>query len=164
MKRHFFILIALAAILLVTGCRKNPRSIIEIPDEAEYVGEYLDTSDVRRIGQALNSAPTRATVQWENEVTGYQFSMMIFTTKSVPQMNHAMPQIRRDFTVLSIAPARDAEVLDLIGTSSAKNTWSIVAETSAAQVGKATRMNLTATPEPDVSLSSGDNFNGFMVE
>ncbi len=163
MKHHIFLITAIAFILLAVGCKKNPHAIIEIPDEAEYVGGYLDTSDVRRIGQALNSAPTRATVQWENEATGYQYSMMIFTTKSVPQIN-AKPQIRRDFTVLSIAPARDAEVLDLIGTSSAKNTWSIVAETSAAQVGKATRMNLTATPEPDVSLSSGDNFNGFMVE
>jgi len=38
-----------------------------------------------------------------------------------------------------------------------------VAKAPAAYVGKAARMNLAAAPAPKATLSSGQNFKGFMV-
>jgi len=156
MKRFGYIII-IAVMLTALGCKKNPHSIIQLPEEPEYVGEYLQTPDVRRIGHALDTAPTRATIQWENADTGYQFSMMVFESDS------AMGTTTRHFSVFSINQERDGEVLNLIGTSSEKNVWNIVADTPAAPVGKAARMTLAASPTPEASLSSGKNFHGFMV-
>lgn len=144
--------------LLTLGCKKNPNAVIELPSEPEYIGLYLENADVRRIGHALNTAPTRQTIQWENPTTQYQFSMMVFSTDAV------VGTTTREFTILSIAPDQTAEVLNLIGTSSVKNTWHIVAEAPASIVGKAKRMQLTASPVPNVSTSSGQNFQGFMVQ
>jgi len=158
MKQHILIFAALAVFLLAFGCKRNPDFIIPLPEEAEYVGEYLQSSDVRRIGHALDTAPTRGTVQWENLETGYQFSMMVFSS------DRAMGKTTRQFSVLTINNDRDGEVLNLIGTSTEKNVWKIVAESSAAPVGKAARMQLEVTPTPVASLSSGKKFPGFMVE
>lgn len=153
-------LIALLAVLLLcfaAGCKKNPRSIIQLPEEPEYVGAYLDTTDVRRIGHALNSAPTRTPIQWENLRTGYQFSMMVFSTDQVADLT------TRTFTVLTIADDGDAEVLNLLGRSNKKKVWRIVAQSPASRVGKAVRMQLTDTPVPEAVLSSGRSFNGFVL-
>jgi len=165
MKRHIFILAAIALTLFVTGCKKNPISIITLPEEPKYIGEYMETSDVRRIGHALDTAPTRSTIQWENGDTGFQYSMMVFTTEMVTQTENAVTTktATRKFTVLSIAPTGNAQVLNLVGRSSQDNVWRIVAEAPASSVGKAVRMDLTATPTPEASLSSGTNFHGFMV-
>ncbi|QJB55562.1 hypothetical protein [Pseudodesulfovibrio sp. zrk46] len=156
--KQLIVTMAVALLLLLPGCKKNPRAIIDLPTGPEYVGEYLQTSDVLRIGHALDTIPTRATVQWENMDTGYQYSMMIFSSDS------AMGTTTRQFSVLSINSERDGEVLNLIGTSTKKNIWNIVAESSASPVGKAARMQLEATPVPHASLSSGKDFHGFMVE
>lgn len=158
MKQTLIALAATALLLLTFGCKKNPKAIIEFPTGPEYIGTYLDNSDVRRIGHALNTAKTRQTVQWENPDTDYQFSMMVFTTDS------AVGTTTREFTVLTIAPDRTAEVLNLIGTSSARNIWNIVAEAPAAVVGKASRMELASSPVPEVTISSGQEFNGFIVQ
>ncbi len=72
-------------------------------------------------------------VKWENQATGYQFCMMVFSGDA------AMGTRTRKFSVLSIQPSGDAEVLNLIGTSSTKNEWRIVAEAPASSVGKASR-------------------------
>lgn len=159
MKRNTLILIAAATlILLALGCRKNPNAIIQLPSEPEFVGQYLETQDVLRIGHALNTAPTRQTIQWANPNTDYQYSMMVFTTDSIKSTTS------RKFTILAIAPDNDAEVLNLIGTSSEKNIWNIVAETPASPVGKASRMKLTDSPIPEASLASGTSFGGFIVQ
>lgn len=155
--KHITIAFMVSFLLLFVGCKKNPNAIIELPSEPVYIGLYLENADVRRIGHALNTAPTRQTVQWENPTTQYQFSMMVFTTDA------SVGTTTREFTILSIAPDRTAEVLNLIGISSEKNTWHIVAEAPASVVGKAARMQLAASPVPDVSTSSGQNFQGFMV-
>ncbi len=158
MKQSIIALVALSILLLAFGCKKNPRAIIELPSDPEFVGEYLEMQDVRRIGHALNNAPVRQTIQWENPNTHYQFSMMVFTA------NKDKAGATRDFTVLTIAPDSTAEVLNLIGTSTKKNIWLIVAETPASVVGQAVRMELTGSPVPDVSISSGSDFHGFMVQ
>lgn len=139
------------------GCKKNPHCVIQLPVGPEYVGSYLKQSDVRRIGHALGSIAARTPVKWENGSTGYQFSMMIFTS------DKALGTTTRNFSVLAIQPSGDAEVLNLVGSSDKKNVWRIVAEGPASQVGKAARMNIAATPVPKASLSSGADFNGFMV-
>ncbi|WP_319470423.1 hypothetical protein [uncultured Pseudodesulfovibrio sp.] len=158
MKRTAIIFAAVALVLFAAGCKRNPNAIIELPQGPEYVGEYLAASDVHRIGHALDSVPSRTPVKWENRETGYQFSMMVFAADS------AMGTTTRKFSILSIRPSGDAEVLDLVGTSSKKNEWRIVAEGPASAVGKAVRMQLAATPDPEASHSSGANFKGFMVE
>lgn len=157
MKRMLTLAVMAALIIVATGCRKNPKAIIELPTGPEFAGEYLDTADVRRIGYALNTAADRQTVQWENPVSKYQFSMMVFSS------NSAVGTTTRKFTVLTIDPASTAEVLNLIGTSSKRNTWNIVAEAPAVVVGKAVRMQLVATPTPEADLSSEGGFNGFIV-
>ena len=115
------------------------------------------TGDVRHIGHALNTAPTRMPVKWENTETGYQFSLMVFSSDA------AMGTATRKFTVLTIEPSGEAEILNLVGTSTKKNVWHIVAETPAAYVGKAARMELAETPIPDATLSSNQRFTGFIV-
>lgn len=157
MKQNIHIAVTIALFLCLAGCRANPKAIIDIPYETEFVGTYLETTDVQRIGHALDTAPTRATVQWENLNTGYQYSMMVFASDA------AMGTTTRSFSVLSIDQSRDAEVLNLIGTSSEKNIWHIVAEAPASRVGKAARMTLAQSPVPEASVSSGSDFNGFVV-
>jgi len=151
------ILIAVAVLLVAAGCKTNPQAIIDLPLGPEYVGEYLDVTDVRHIGYALDAAPDRTPVQWENPATGYQFSMMVFSA------NRADGVTSRKFTVLSIEPSGDAEVLNLIGESSKKKEWTIVAEGPASFVGKAARMPLGDTPAPAGKVNSGQNFKGFIV-
>jgi len=157
MKRLIIILAAILIIMLAASCKKNPNAAIELPEGPEYVGAYLKSTDVRHIGHALDTAATRLPVKWENMDTGYQYSMMVFTTDA------AKGTTTRNFTVLSIETSGQAEVLDLIGTSSKRNEWRIVAKAPAAYVGKAARMNLAAAPAPKATLSSGQNFKGFMV-
>lgn len=157
MKIKIWLIATVALFVLATGCKKNPNSIIGLPEEVVHVGSYMDISDVQRIGHALNNAATRQTVQWENDETGYQYSMMVFTTRQRGET------VSREFTVLTIAPMRDAEVLNLVGSSSEDDVWVIEAEGPAAAVGKAARMELAASPVPDVSLSSGKKFNGFQI-
>jgi hypothetical protein len=157
MKQMTTILAATLLLLMITGCQKNLNSFIELPEEPEYIGAYLETSDVQYIGHALDTAATRMPVKWENTATGYQFSFMVFTSDT------AMGTTTREFTVLTIEPSGYAEVLNLIGTSSKKNTWSIVAETPASYVGKAARMNLGNAHTPEATISSGKYFKGFMV-
>ncbi|MEF2231737.1 MAG: hypothetical protein V3571_12470 [Pseudodesulfovibrio sp.] len=151
------LLLCCAALLLVAGCKKNPACIIPLPEFAEYAGEYLEVSDVLRIGHALDRTAPRVPVQWENGDTGYQYSMMIFSSDS------ARGETVSRFTVLAIEPSGDAEVLALLGRSSRPGEWNIVAEAPASPVGKAARMTLAATPVPDASLRS-DHFDGFEVE
>ncbi len=148
MKRYAFIILA--------GCKVNPKSIISLPSGPDYVGSYLHDTDVRHIAHALNSLPTRHTVQWENRTTGYQYSMMVF------ESDKSMGLITRQFTVLAINRDSDGEVLNLVGRSSGKNTWEIVADGPAAPVGKVTRMELPDTSVPAASISSGD-FYGFAI-
>lgn len=165
MKRHLSVLVLSALLILAFGCRRNPNAFIQLPQETEYVGSYLEISDVLRIGHALDTVPTRTTIQWENETTGYQFSMMVFTSNTATETveETQVDTATRKFSVLTITRTGDAEVLNLMGTSSKKNIWNIVAESSAAAVGKAVRMTLAATPVPEATLSSGTRFNGFMV-
>lgn len=155
--KKIFPLVAVLLLLFAAGCKKNPNAIIELPEEPEYAGAYLETSDVRHIGHALDTAPSRQPVKWENPATGYQFSMMVFNTDSIKGTT------TRTFTVLTIEPSGYAEVLNLIGKSSKKNEWRIVAEAPASYVGKAARMNLEESEVPNASLSSGEHFKGFMV-
>lgn len=152
------LLISIALLLLIgAGCRKNPNSAIPLPQFIEYTGTYMDTSDVLRMGHALDTAPTRGTVQWENLQTGYQYSMMIFSSDA------AMGTTTRTFSVLAISPQQDGEVLNLVGRSTKNRVWAIVAEAPASPVGKAARMELDQTPAPDATLISGHEFNGFQV-
>jgi len=157
MKRLIAILAATLLIMLTVGCKKNPNAFIELPESPEYVGAYLEITDVQHIGHALDTAATRMPVKWENTATGYQCAFMVFTTDA------AMGTTTRKFTVLTIEPSGYAEVLNLIGTSSKKNEWRIVAETPASHVGKAARMDLADTQVPKATLSSGQHFKGFMV-
>jgi len=157
MKQLIAILAATLLAVVVTGCKNNPAAFLELPGGPEYVGEYLEPGDVRHIGHALNTAPTRMPVKWENTETGYQFSLMVFSSDA------AMGTATRKFTVLTIEPSGEAEILNLVGTSTKKNVWHIVAETPAAYVGKAARMELAETPIPDATLSSNQRFTGFIV-
>lgn len=153
------ILLAVAVLLVLTsmGCKRNPKFIIPIPYDPIYVGEYLQIADVYRIAHALDTAPTRSTVQWENEETGYQYSMMVFSADT------ALGKTTRSFSILSIQPSGDAEVLNLIGTSETKNEWNISAQSPASSVGKAVRMDLPVTPNPVATRSSESEFIGFIV-
>lgn len=153
------IILACCALLLMNlgACRKNPNSAIPLPQFIEYTGTYMDTSDILRIGHALDTVETRKTVQWENGETGYQYSMMVFSSDA------AMGKRTRTFSVLAISPDRDGEVLNLVGHSSKAKTWTILAESLASPVGKAVRMNLKPTPAPNASLTSGAEFRGFQV-
>ena len=156
MKRLALILAALL-IMLALGCKKNPNAFIEFPVGPEYIGTYIETTDIQHIGHALNTAATRTPVKWENQESGYQYSLMVFTTDA------AMGTTTRKFTVLTIEPSGYAEILNLIGTSTQKNTWEIVAEAPASYVGKAVRMDLASTPAPKATHSNNEHFPGFMV-
>lgn len=157
MKRLLIILPAIMLIVLAVGCKKNPIAIIEFTEGPEYVGTYIETTDVQHIGYALNTAPTRVPVKWENPNSGYQYSLMVFSSDA------GIGTTTRNFTILTIEPSGYAEVLNLIGSSSEKNTWNIVAETPASYVGKAARMNLPATPAPKATHSNDQHFPGFML-
>lgn len=160
MKKSDTILTALAATLLCLlawGCKKNEKFIIPLPQGPEYVGEYMETSDVLRIGHALNTLATRMTVKWENPKTGYQFSMIIFSSDS------AKGKTTRAFTVLTIGPDNQGETLDLKGVSDKAKHWRIVAVAPAASIGTVARMPMEETPVPDATTSSGQNFQGFIV-
>ena len=157
MKRLMTIFAAIMLITLISGCKKNPNAFIQFPEGPEYVGTYIDTTDIRHIGYALNTAATRVPVKWENPTNGYQYSLMVFTTDA------AMGTTTRKFTILTIEPSGDAEVLNLIGTSKQKNIWNIVAETPASSVGKAARMDLAKAPTPKATHSHTQDFPGFML-
>ncbi|WP_419785920.1 hypothetical protein [Pseudodesulfovibrio sp.] len=149
------LLICCLFLVSLAACKRNEATILPMPDE--YVGEYLQTSDVIRIGVALDRTPPRVPVKWENPDTGYQFSMMIFS------LDGAKGAVASHFSVLAIQPSGDAEVLSLLGRSEKKGVWHIVAESSASSVGKAQRMKLVPTPMPNATLNS-DQFSGFLVE
>lgn len=149
--------VILVAMALVAGCKKNPDFIIDFPEDPEYVGQYLEASDVSRIAYALDTAPTRGRVQWESPTTGYQYSMMIFSSQEDAGVTS------RSFTVLAIAASGNAEVLNLSGTSKEERIWNIVATKPASDVGKVGRMSLESTPVPEAHLLSGPVFNGFIV-
>lgn len=155
--KYRLVLAVCVLMLLPAACKSNPRSIIQLPEGPEYVGEYLKKSDVLRIGQALNNVAPRTPVKWENGDTGYQYSMMIFSSDSADGTSLSR------FTVLAIEPSGDAEVLALLGRSEEPGVWNIVAEASASRVGRAARMELEPTPVPKASMSS-EHFVGFMVE
>ena len=155
--KHRPVLAACVLLLLLAGCKTNPKCIIPLPESTEYVGQYLEKSDVLRIGHALSNVPPRTPVKWENPDTGYQYSMMIFSS------NSAGGAALSRFTVLAIEPDGQAEVLALLGRSSERGVWSIVAESSASPVGKASRMDLQSSPVPKASMAS-ERFNGFVVE
>ncbi|MEF2230079.1 MAG: hypothetical protein V3571_04055 [Pseudodesulfovibrio sp.] len=157
MKHRLVLFLCCAALLLAAGCKKNPSCIIPLPEFTQYAGEYLQVSDVLRIGHALDRTAPRVPVQWENGETGYQYSMMIFSS------DQAGGETVSRFTVLSIEPSGEAEVLALLGRSARPGVWNIVAEKPASAVGKAARMDLAATPVPKASLKS-DHFEGFVVE
>lgn len=155
--KHYLSFAVFVLLLLPMGCKTNPNCLIQLPQAPEFVGEYLQISDVLRIGHALDTVAARTPVQWENPDTGYQYSMMVFSSDSAGGTTVSR------FSVLSIEPSGDAEVLALLGTSTKKNVWNITAELPATSVGKAVRMDLIATPVPKATLSS-DQFIGFMVE
>jgi len=155
MKRYALFLTACALLVCLAACKRNTATILPMPDE--YVGEYLETSDVLRIGAALDRTAPRIPVKWENPATGYQFSMMIFSSDS------AKGATTSRFSVLAIQPSGQAELLALLGRSKKKGVWNIVAESPASPVGKAQRMQLAPTPMPEATLNS-DHFSGFMVE
>ena len=111
MKRLVLMLAIAMLIMLAGGCKNNPNAFIQFPQGPEYVGAYLETTDVRHIGYALNTAATRTPVKWENRESGYQYSLMVFTTDA------AMGTTTRKFTILTIEPSGYAEVLNLIGRS-----------------------------------------------
>ncbi|QGY40071.1 hypothetical protein GM415_08005 [Pseudodesulfovibrio cashew] len=157
MKRILTLVAVLAMLMLAQGCKSSPAELLDLSTGPEYVGDYLEVSDVLRIGHALDTAETRQPVQWENPATGYQCSMMVFNSDA------AMGTATRTFTVLTIAPDGNAEVLNLSGKSSTRNVWNIVALKPASPVGKASRMTLAASPVPEASLT-GKIFNGFMVQ
>lgn len=127
-------------------------------DDAGYAGGYMDATDVQRIGHALDTAATRSPVQWENPVSGYQYSLMVFATGRTTE-----GMIRR-FSILAIQPSGEAELLDLVGRSSTRNIWRIVAESPPSPVGKAARMVLETTPVPAAKISSGNAFKGFVIK
>ena len=154
--KHRAILILCCLSLLLAACKKNPDCIIPLPDFTEYAGAYMEVGDVLRIGQALDRTPPREPVQWENTDTGYQYSMMIFSSDK-----GAGETVSR-FTVLAIEPSGDAEVLPLIGRSAKPGVWKIVAEGPASSVGKAARMTLAPSPLPEASMGA-DHFDGFVV-
>lgn len=155
--KHHLVLAACVLSILLAGCKANPDCLIQLPEGPEYVGEYLRKSDVLRMGHALSTVPPRAPVKWENPDSGYQYSMMIFSTDSA-----GGAAVSR-FTVLCIEPSGQAEILALIGRSTQRGVWNIVAEAPASSVGKASRMELEPTPVPKASMTS-DRFTGFMVE
>lgn len=155
--KHIQVTIVALVLSLVACSATEVEALMDLSSSPQYVAKYLDVTDVRRIGHALDTAPTREPVQWENGATGYQFSLMVFSTGKT---NSGM--IRR-FSVLAIQPSGQAELLNLIGRSPKKNEWHIVAEAPAAPVGKAARMNLASTSVPKASTSSGKTFSGFMV-
>lgn len=147
----------LFAAILVLLCPTQSRALLSFDQEPAYVGDYLDMTDVQRIGHALDTAATRTPVQWENGRTGYQYSLMVFTTGETSDGT-----IRR-FSILAIEPSGKAELLELVGRSEKKSVWRIEAEIPASPVGTAARMQLEQTPVPAASTSSGDRFKGFMI-
>lgn len=149
--------VACVLLFLLAGCKTNPNCVIPLPEGTEYVGQYLEKGDVLRIGHALSTVPPRTPVKWENFDTGYQYSMMIFTSDSAGGATMSR------FTVLAIDPDAQAEILPLLGRSAEPGVWNIVAESSASAVGKAARMKLEPSPVPRASMSSQE-FVGFMVE
>ncbi|MDD3313870.1 hypothetical protein [Pseudodesulfovibrio sp.] len=155
MKQYVPLMAACVLLLCLGACKRNAATILPMPDE--YVGEYLETSDVLRIGAALDRTAPRIPVKWENPETGYQFSMMVFSSDS------AKGATTSRFSVLAIEPSGQAELLALLGRSSKKGVWHIVAESSASPVGKAQRMRLDPTPMPEATLNT-DHFSGFLVE
>ena len=155
--KHLPALAVCFLLLLLAGCKTNPNCIIPLPESEEFVGQYLEKSDVLRIGHALSVVAPRTPVQWENPDSGYQFSMMVFSSDSA-----GGAAVSR-FTVLAIEPDGKAEVLALLGRSTQPGVWNIVAEAPASSVGKASRMTLEPSPVPKASMSS-DQFNGFVVE
>lgn len=150
--------IILACILALAAVALAPSRAAGLGQQVHYVGEYLDVTDVQRIGHALDTAATRTPVQWENARTGYQYSLMVFTTG---RTNEGM--VRR-FSVLAIEPSGQAELLELVGRSASRNVWHIVAESPSSPVGKAARMTLDQTPVPAARTSSGGSFKGFVIE
>ena len=155
--KHRLLLAVCVLLSLLAGCKTNPNCIIPLPESTEYVGEYLEKSDVLRIGHALTTVGPRVPVKWENPDSGYQYSMMIFSSDSA-----GGAAVSR-FTVLSIEPDGAAEVLALLGRSTEPGVWNITAESSASPVGRAARMELEPSPVPKASMSS-EQFIGFVVE
>ncbi|WP_041720239.1 hypothetical protein [Pseudodesulfovibrio piezophilus] len=144
-------------LLFCLGCQGKTLPLWGFSSGQQYVGSYLDSADIWRIGHALNTVSPRVPVQWENKTTGYQYSMMVFTSAE------ADGQSTRGFTVLAIAPSREAEVLNLSGRSHGGNAWSIVAQSRASRVGTAARMHLQTPSVPEKWLASREVFDGFPV-
>lgn len=148
-------LAVLALALLPLGCKQAALDAFNIggPD---YVGNYMQDGDVRHLAHALDTAPTRTPVKWENLGTGYQYSMMIFSS------DEAAGVITRAVSVLAIEPSGDAEVLDLVCTSESARKWRIVAKAPAAFVGRAARMELAPAAAPE-NVRTEAGFKGFVV-
>jgi|GEM_PF-1158823 hypothetical protein len=158
MKRNAFgpMLVLLAAVLLFGGCQ-HTMGVTDMDDTPQFAGSWLTRSDALRIASALGRAPDRSPVHWDNDQTGYQYSMTVFRT-----MDNE-PGKRREFSVLSTAPDGTALVLDLRGVSFEPGRWDISAEQMGKVVGKASRLKLAGSRSPRGSVSGDGPFPGFPV-
>lgn len=155
MKRLATALTILALTLLSLGCKQAALDAFNMGGP-EYVGDYMQDDDVRHLAHALDTAPTRTPIKWENLGTGYQYSMMIFSS------DEAAGVVTRAVSVLAIEPSGDAEVLDLVCTSESARKWRIVAKTPASFVGRAARMELAPAAAPE-NVRTEAGFKGFVV-
>jgi hypothetical protein len=156
MKHLATILTLLALTLLPAGCKQVALDALDLGGP-EYVGHYMQDDDVRHLAHALDTAPARTPVKWENTATGYQYSMMVFAS------DEAAGITTRTVSVLAIEPSGDAEVMDLVCTSESARRWRIVAKAPAAFVGRAARMELEPATAPAGVRTSDEAFKGFVV-
>ncbi|MUM76579.1 hypothetical protein GKC30_02900 [Pseudodesulfovibrio sp. F-1] len=156
MKQFAAALAMLVLVLFAGGCKQAALDVLNLGGP-KYVGGYMSDDDVRHLAHALDTAPARTPVKWENLDTGYQFSMMIFDS------DEAAGITTRSVSVLAIEPSGDAEVIDLLCTSESARKWRIVAKAPAAFVGRAARMELEPAQAPAGVRTSDDAFRGFVV-
>ncbi|WP_285905855.1 hypothetical protein [Pseudodesulfovibrio pelocollis] len=156
MKRFAAVLAVLLLALIPAGCKQAALDVLNMGGP-KYVGGYMSDNDVRHLAHALDTAPARTPVKWENLDTGYQFSLMVFDS------DEAAGITTRSVSVLAIEPSGDAEVLDLICTSESARKWRIVAKAPASFVGRAARMELEPGQVPAGVRTSDDEFRGFVV-
>lgn len=149
-------LVLLVALTLVGGCRHS-MDASAVSDAPRFAGSWLTRSDALRIASALGHAPDRTPVHWDNDQTGYQYSMTVFRT-----MDEQAGE-KRIFSILSTAPDGTAQVLDLRGISYEPGRWDISAERLSEVVGKASRLKLAGSRSPRGSVSGDGPFPGFPV-
>ncbi|MFH1913182.1 MAG: hypothetical protein ABIK45_02765 [Pseudomonadota bacterium] len=156
MKRFAAAMAVLVLALIPAGCKQATLDALNMSGP-KYVGGYMSDHDVRHLAHALDTAPVRSPVKWENLDTGYQYSMMVFDS------DEAAGITTRKVSVLAIEPSGDAEVLDLICISESARKWRIVAKAPAAFVGRAARMELEPASAPAGVRTSDEEFRGFVV-